>query len=155
MPFTYDYPRPAVTTDVVAFTLIDAARHILLIQRAIDPGKGQWAFPGGFVDKDEDLMDAARRELAEETGLTGLSLHQFHTFGEIGRDPRGHTISVAYTGFVSPEQQAVQAADDAADARWFPLTGPPPLAFDHDHILEKAVQFIKQHPELREALDLK
>lgn len=154
MPFEYEYPRPAVTTDVVAFTLITKIPYILLIQRANDPAKGEWAFPGGFVDKDEDLMEAAVRELAEETGLSGIPLHQFHSFGEPGRDPRGHTISVAYCCIVSEEKQAVRAADDAADARWFPLSDPPPLAFDHDHILEKAVQFVKRHQDISSTLKL-
>lgn len=154
MPYEYDYPRPAVTTDVVAFTLVDNVPHFLLIQRANDPGKGQWAFPGGFVDKDEDLMEAAMRELREETGLAGVPLHQFHAFGEPGRDPRGHTVSVAYCCVAPPSKQAIEAADDAADARWFPLSDPPSLAFDHDHILEKALQFLKRHPEISSVLDL-
>ncbi|MBL4907318.1 MAG: NUDIX hydrolase [Sneathiella sp.] len=143
MSYRYDYPRPALTTDVVAFTMREGSAHILLICRACDPFKGSWAFPGGFVDENEDLLTGALRGLQEETGLVGISIEQFHTFGEPGRDPRGHTVSVAYVGIVPQERQKVIAADDAADARWFPVSDLPPLAFDHSEMLKKAVSFLK------------
>lgn len=145
MPYCYSYPRPALTTDVVAFTMLDGNAHVLLIYRANEPCKSQWAFPGGFVEKDEDLKIAALRELKEETGLEGIDIKQFHTFGEPGRDPRGHTVSVAYTGIVPTDHQRISAADDAADARWFPLNKLPHLAFDHNKMVSLAVTYMGQY----------
>ncbi len=133
--YTYPYPRPMVTTDVVLFRNNDTAPEVLLIQRAQEPFAGQWAFPGGFVEENEDLEMAARRELEEETGLSGVTLFQYRTVGTPGRDPRGHTISVVYAGTCPMEQSAVKGADDAAEAAWFSLDTLPELAFDHAEIL--------------------
>lgn len=133
--YTYSHPRPMVTTDIVLFRRNDGIPEVLLIQRARDPFAGCWAFPGGFVDEHEDLEAAARRELAEETGLTGVTLFQYRTVGTPGRDPRGHTISVVYAGSCPMAQSAVQGGDDAARAAWFPLDDVPELAFDHGAIL--------------------
>jgi 8-oxo-dGTP diphosphatase len=118
--FTYEYPRPAVTCDVVAFTMRADDLAVLLIRRNRDPFAGRWALPGGFVDRDEALGRAAARELSEETGLTGVKLDQLGAYGDPGRDPRGHTVSVAYVAFLVSEA-AVAAGDDAADAQWLPL----------------------------------
>src|ERR1700737_4987912 len=93
--YTYDYPRPAVTVDVVIVTR-EGRPRVLLIRRKNEPFRGMWAIPGGFVDMDESLEDAARRELREETGVRARRLEQLHTFGGPGRDPRGRVISVAY-----------------------------------------------------------
>jgi len=135
----YDYPRPAVTTDVVVFTLRDQQLQLLLIRRANPPHAGMWALPGGFLDLDEDLDHCARRELAEETGVEGVYLEQLYTFGRPGRDPRGRVISVAYYA-LAPEQRlaAARAASDAAELAWFPVDTLPPLAFDHHDIIALA-----------------
>lgn len=98
-----------------------------------------WALPGGFVDMEETLEQAALRELAEETGLKGIGLEQLHAFSEPGRDPRARTISVVFFGFARSGNDRVQAMDDAAEAGWFGLDGLPPLAFDHEYILEVAL----------------
>ena len=87
--YTYDYPRPAVTTDCVIFGYDGKELKVLLIERGIEPFKGCWAFPGGFLNMDEDALAGARRELKEETGLENAFIEQFHTFSEPGRDPRG------------------------------------------------------------------
>lgn len=138
MPYTYDYPRPAVTTDVVLFT-IDAERlRVLLILRGGEPFRGCWGFPGGFIELDEDLIDGARRELAEETGVTGVYLEQLYTFGTPDRDPRGRVISVVYYAVAPEGRVSVLAGSDAAAAQWFPVNELPPLAFDHDKILAMA-----------------
>src|SRR6185503_4235624 len=108
-----------------------------LIQRKADPFAGKWALPGGFVDENERLVDAARRELKEETGLDQADVEPLHTFGDPGRDPRGWTVSVAYLARVWAEQLAPAAGDDAAAVDWFPLDAPPPLAFDHADILAR------------------
>ncbi len=143
MAYTYEYPRPAVTVDTVVFGATGGALQVLLIQRAGEPFVGSWAIPGGFVDPDEDLDDAARRELAEETGVAISFLEQLYTFGTPGRDPRGHVITVAYVALVRPEQVHVRAASDARAAGWFQIDALPPLAFDHDRILDVALRRVR------------
>lgn len=139
--YCYDYPRPAVTVDVVIVTSEPQPR-VLLIRRRHDPFAGMWAIPGGFVDMDEDLEDAARRELREETGVELAALEQLQTFGRPGRDPRGRVISVVYLARVPPEQLQPAAGDDAVQVGWFRLDELPPLAFDHAEILALAQQRI-------------
>jgi 8-oxo-dGTP diphosphatase len=135
--FTYNFPRPAVTVDVVLISREKDPR-VLLIRRKHEPFAGKWAIPGGFVNIDEPLEAAARRELAEETGLRVHKLEQLHTFGDPGRDPRGRTISVVYLAQVNPKKLKPKAADDAAEVGWHSLLRPPPLAFDHAQILAHA-----------------
>ena len=134
MSYTYDYPRPAVTVDLIICAGVGDERKILLIKRGGEPFKSRWAFPGGFVDENEDLMDAAPRELEEETGVSALELRQLGAFGKPGRDPRGHTISIVF-GTVIDEVLTALAGDDADEAQWFSLKNLPPLAFDHDEII--------------------
>jgi 8-oxo-dGTP diphosphatase len=143
MPFTYEYPRPALTVDCVVFGLDDGELKVLLIQRALPPFEGRWALPGGFVQVDEDLEAAARRELAEETGLERLFLEQLYTFGARGRDPRERVVSVAYYALVKLEGHRIQAATDAKDAAWFAAADLPTLAFDHDEIVATALTRLK------------
>ena len=138
MSFTYKYPRPCGTTDNLIFRKIDGNWHLLLIERGNEPFKGCWALPGGFLEMEEDLDTCAARELQEETGLTGIELHQLYAFGAPNRDPRHRTISVAYWGIDNSERQAV-GSDDAAEAQWFALDKLPSLAFDHEQILQKAL----------------
>jgi 8-oxo-dGTP diphosphatase len=120
VPYTYRFPRPAVTADVVAFTMRADDLAVLLVQRKDEPFRGAWALPGGFVNENEALERAAARELHEETGLSGLRLEQLGAFGDPGRDPRGHTITVAYVSFLVHEA-AITPGDDAADAAWHPF----------------------------------
>jgi 8-oxo-dGTP diphosphatase len=141
--FTYDYPRPAVTVDVVIVTR-EASPRVLLIRRKHDPFAGAWALPGGFVDMDEALDDAARRELFEETGVRAGPLVQLHAFGSPDRDPRGRTISIAYLARVDARRVRPVAGDDAADAAWHALARLPKLAFDHKEILAFARRYLKQ-----------
>ena len=140
--YTYDYPRPAVTTDCVIFGYDGKELKVLLIERGIEPFKGRWAFPGGFLNMDEDALAGARRELKEETGLENAFIEQFHTFSEPGRDPRGRVITIAHYALV--KIQEVEGGDDAAQARWFPIGEVPPLAFDHDRILRMAMSRLKE-----------
>lgn len=137
MSYSYEYPRPAVTVDIIIFRQTASATQVLLIKRSNEPFKGQWALPGGFVDKDEPLAKAAARELEEETSLKDILLTQMHTFGDPGRDPRGHTVSVAYVGYL-PDGAEAHAGDDAAEAEWFSIDELPEMAFDHEKILEMA-----------------
>lgn len=132
--YSYQYPRPAVTADIVVLHRSAEGVKILLIERRNNPYAGCWALPGGFVDENEDLADAAARELQEETSLVNLDLHQFHAFGTPGRDPRGHTVTIAYWGVADNSQEAC-AGDDAKNLRWFSIDSLPPLAFDHDKII--------------------
>lgn len=136
--YCYDHPRPALTVDIVLFHRAGNRVDVLLIKRAREPFKGQWAFPGGFVDKNESLEDAAARELLEETGLSRIHLEQIGAFGDPGRDPRGHTVSVVFAG-VLDQRIPAEAADDASDAAWHSARRPPKLAFDHQKILRFAL----------------
>lgn len=136
MSYTYKYPRPSVTVDMVVFSNFDDGWRVLLIRRGNYPFEGQWAFPGGFVEMDEKLVESAARELEEETGLTGIGLKQFRAYGDPGRDPRGRTVSVVFYGFVDEKDSKVIGADDADEAAWFPLNRLPKLAFDHSKILK-------------------
>ena len=135
MSYTYKYPRPAVTADCLIFS----RDSILLIKRKNPPFQGRWVFPGGFVEPDESLVAAARRELCEETGLSGVRLTQLAAFGDPGRDPRGHVITVAFIGELGSRRPAVNGRDDAALAAWHPLAKTPPLGFDHAKILKLAL----------------
>jgi 8-oxo-dGTP diphosphatase len=137
MPHTYEHPRAALTVDCAVFGFDGAALQVLLIRRGLAPFKNRWALPGGFVRVEETLDDAARRELEEETGLSGVFLEQLYTFGSVNRDPRERVVSVAYFALVKPSYR--QAATDAAEARWFPVSDTPPLAFDHAEILSTAL----------------
>ncbi len=139
MTYTYEYPRPAVTVDLVIFTIADNDLKVLLIRRGGEPFKNRWALPGGFVEIDESLEKAAARELKEEAGVTNVYLEQLFTFGEPKRDPRGRVISVSYFALVDAEQQRIRAASDATEAEWRSVFNPPKLAFDHKKILDYAV----------------
>lgn len=143
MPYTYEYPHPAVTVDGVVFGYDEADLKVLLIQRDQPPYRGKWALPGGFVAMTENLETAVRRELEEETGLTELYLEQLYTFGEPKRDPRERVISVAYYALVKLADHAVRAASDARNVAWFPVADLPALAFDHEEILEIALKRLK------------
>ena len=139
MPYTYEHPRPAVTVDLVIFTIAENDLKVLLIRRAQEPFKNKWALPGGFVELDESLEEAAAREMEEEVGVKDVYLEQLYTFGDPKRDPRGRTISVAYFALVDASRQNIHAADDAAEAQWHSVFKPPRLAFDHRKILDYAV----------------
>lgn len=143
MPQTYQYPRAALTVDCVVFGLDDSELKVLLIERALDPFKGKWALPGGFVHVDETIDEAARRELEEEAGLKNVFLEQLYTFGGVNRDPRERVVSVAYYALVKLAAHDTKAATDAADARWFPVSKVPKLAFDHAEILDVALARLK------------
>ena len=143
--YCYDYPRPALTVDIVLFHRRGDRFEVLLIKRSREPFKGRWAFPGGFVDENESLEDAAARELKEETGLTGIRLKQIGAYGDPGRDPRGHTVSVVFASLLD-ERAPVKAADDALDAAWHSALAPPTLAFDHEKILSAATKRIQADP---------
>jgi len=139
MPHTYQHPRAALTVDGVVFGFDDGELKVLLIQRALEPFKGKWALPGGFVHVDETLDDAVRRELAEETGLENVFLEQLYTFGTVKRDPRERVVSVAYYALVKLSDHHAKAATDAANAQWFPVSQLPKLAFDHADIVAMAL----------------
>src|SRR4051812_36902934 len=143
MPYTYEYPHPAVTVDGVVFGYDEADLKVLLIQREQAPYKSRWALPGGFVGIHEGLEEAARRELEEETGITRLYLEQLYTFGAPKRDPRERVISVAYYALIKLADHAVRAADDARNVAWFRVADLPPLAFDHDEIIAVALKRLK------------
>jgi 8-oxo-dGTP diphosphatase len=147
--YHYEWPRPAVTVDVVLFTVAGGLRdlrlRVLLIRRDGEPQKGSWALPGGFVREDEDLPDAAGRELAEETGIGGVYLEQVGAVGTPGRDPRGHTVTVVWMGLVAADCHRLLASGDAAAVSWFDVAGPlPPLAFDHAALLRLALEHLRR-----------
>lgn len=165
--YRYEYPRAALTVDMVVFTVVDVDLKVLVIRRGQDPFKGAWALPGGFVnvsdeaDQGEDVDAAASRELEEETGLRrqDVFLEQLYTFGKSGRDPRGRVVSVAYYALVPADlMRRVRAGDDAVDAKWISTRrlGEQPLAFDHATIVRAGMVRIagKIEYDLRLAMSL-
>jgi len=134
-PFCYDYPRPAITTDICLFTVAGDELHILLIKREAEPFKGSWALPGGFITETETLDDCAARELAEETGVNGAHLVPFATFSDPKRDPRSRVITAAYLALVPASDHVLKSGTDAPDARWHAMARLPKLAFDHKQII--------------------
>ena len=134
MSYTYDYPRPAVTADCVVIAKENEPK-VLLIQRGNEPFKGQWAFPGGFMNMDETTEQCAVRELEEETGLKVADIQQIGAYSKVDRDPRGRTVTVAYLAIID-KPEAVKGLDDAAKAQWFPISALPKLAFDHEEIMK-------------------
>lgn len=143
MSHTYDYARPALTTDCAVFGLDDEDLKVLLIQRDLPPFEGRWALPGGFVRVGESVDDSARRELEEETGLGKVFLEQLYTFGEPDRDPREHVVTVAYYALVNLVDHPPKADTDARNAAWFALDEVPKLAFDHRKILDRALDRLR------------
>lgn len=147
MPYTYRHPHPAVTTDIVIFTIRQDELKVLLIKRALPPHKNMWALPGGFIKLEESLEEGARRELEEETGVKDVYLEQLYTFGNPDRDPRERVITVAYYALIPTEEIDIQAGSDAEGVSWFGMKELPELAFDHKDILNMA------HERLRAKLD--
>ncbi len=141
MVYTYEYPRPMLCVDMVILKKVEETANILLIKRGHEPYQDHWALPGGFIEMEEDLIESAYRELEEETSITNVELQQLKTYGKPGRDPRGRTVSVVFGGFLEAEQEA-QAGDDAKEAEWFSIDKLPPLAFDHDLIVEESLLFL-------------
>ena len=139
--YCYEYPRPAVTADCVVFGRCPEGIKLLLIERGADPYKGHWAFPGGFMNMDETADECARRELMEETGLLVDKVTQIGAYTAVDRDPRGRVMTVAF--YAITDVSDVKGNDDAASAKWFPLDALPHLAFDHQTILEKALEMVK------------
>jgi 8-oxo-dGTP diphosphatase len=143
--YIYDWPMPMVSVDAAVFTFFRNKAKLLLIERKNEPFKGKWALPGGFVNIDEELDDAMARELAEETALAGVRLEQIHTFGNVGRDPRGRQITIVYMGIATKGQNKIKASDDAAKVRWFDIEKlPKGLAFDHNEVTKFAIKKLKR-----------
>ena len=145
MAFKYQYERPGLTVDCVVFglDLEQSALMVMLIERDVEPFAGTWAIPGGFVKSNETLLEAATRELSEETGIKNVFLEQLFTFGDPGRDPRGWVVSVAHYALVAPDKHELHATTDAREARWFPVDSLPPLPFDHNQILKMALERLR------------
>lgn len=140
--YTYKYPHPAVTTDCIIFTFTDSRLKVLLIRRGLEPYKGCWALPGGFIKPEESADQCAMRELREETSLTVSHMRQFHTFSAPDRDPRERVITIAYYALIPHSE--VMGGDDAAEADWFEVKDLPDLAFDHEEILRKALEDLRR-----------
>jgi 8-oxo-dGTP diphosphatase len=152
-----DFPRPSVTVDVVALTIVEGALRVLLVQRGEPPFRGRWALPGGFVrvgedakNRGESLDEAVVRELAEEAGLTRRQVYveQLGAFGDPDRDPRMRVISVAYYALVRPDLvPRVRAGGDARAAAWLSPSAKLELAFDHAAIIDAAQRRIRERIE--------
>jgi len=142
--YTYEYPRPSVTTDCVVFGFDGTQLGILLIERGIEPFKGKWALPGGFLRMDETAEEGAKRELLEETGVDNIFIEQIGCYSDVNRDPRGRVITIAFNALVRQSDYQIIGGDDAASAKWFSMNEVPSLAFDHDHILRDAFKRLKE-----------
>lgn len=142
--FTYKYPRPALTSDSVVFGFDGRELHILLIERGVEPYKGWWALPGGFMKMEETIEECAKRELREETGISPAYLEQFKVYSAVSRDPRGRVVSVAFFALVRKSDFNLVAGDDAVKARWFACDSLPQLAFDHASIIADARNRLRQ-----------
>lgn len=136
--YEYQYPRAALAVDCVVFGLDEHDLKVLLIQRRLAPFQHAWALPGGFVRVDETVDAAARRELAEEAGVTDVYLEQLYTFGALDRDPRERVVTIAYYALAKLSDHRIRAATDAMGVGWFSLEDLPKLAFDHSEILALA-----------------
>ncbi len=141
--YVYEWPRAMVTVDSVIFRQTKNCLEVLLIKRGNEPYKGRWSLPGGFIEMDEELEDAAARELKEETGVSSVNLTQMRTYGTVGRDPRGRVISIVFRGMVKGNLK-IKSGDDAADVKWFSVKGlPEKMGFDHRRIITDAIKMLK------------
>ncbi|MBO9699221.1 MAG: NUDIX hydrolase [Sporocytophaga sp.] len=140
--FCYDYPRAAVTTDSVILQFESGTLSLLLIERKHDPFKDCWALPGGFLEMNENGLECAKRELLEETGLAVGDMEQTGAFTDVNRDPRGRTISIAYTTLIT-SKVTLNAGDDAQNVKWFSIFNLPSLAFDHLKVIQETVFFFQ------------
>ncbi len=143
-PFTYDHPRPQVSVDIVVFTVRNNGLQVLLVRRGREPFRGSWALPGGFVNMEESLDEAAMRELQEETGLSQAYLEQLYTYGRPDRDPRGRVITVAYFALIPSDAPVrLEGGSDADQAAWWDPEEFPDLAFDHAEIITYALRRLR------------
>ena len=149
LKYRYEYPRPALTADCVIFGFDGKSLRILLIERGVEPYRGSWALPGGFMRMDETIDECAHRELREETGIEDIYLEQCHVFSSVARDPRGRVVTVAFIALVRPSDYKVIGGDDASRAEWFDFSSLPPLAFDHREIVDFARNYLKEILRLR------
>lgn len=147
--YTYEYPRPSMTADCVIFGFDGEQLKVLLIERGVEPFKGSWALPGGFMKMDETIEQCAIRELREETNISDVYLEQFKVFSGITRDPRGRVVTVAFIALVRPSDYKVIGGDDASNALWFNARQLPPLAFDHYEIIDCAIHYLREILKLR------
>jgi len=138
-----EYPKPAVTVDIIVFTIQNKELKVLLVKRGIEPFKDKWAIPGGFVKLDESLEEAAKRELHEETGVKDVYLEQLYTFGEPNRDPRERVITITYYALINSDKIKLAASTDVSDVQWFSVKNIPALAFDHKKILDYSLRRLK------------
>ena len=144
MKYTYDYPHAAITADCIIYGFDGEHLKILLVERGVEPYKGMWALPGGFMKIDETIEETARRELYEETGLKDVFMTQFKIYSTVDRDPRERVVTVAFTALVRPDDYLLTAGDDASNALWFEERHLPPLAFDHETIIEEAHRYLEE-----------
>jgi len=138
-----DYPKPAVTVDIVIFTVKEKDLQVLLVKRGVEPSKGMWALPGGFVKMDESIENAAKRELEEETGVSDVYLEQLYTFGDPKRDSRGRVITIAYMALVNSGDLEIRASTDAEEVQFFSVNKLVNVAFDHNKIISYALKRLK------------
>lgn len=144
MSYTYEYPHAAITADCVIYGFDGERLKILLVERGLEPYKGMWALPGGFMKIDETIEQTAKRELFEETGLKDVYMTQFKMFSRVDRDPRERVVTVVFTALVRPDDYRLVAGDDASNALWFEERFLPPLAFDHEEIIKEAHKYLEE-----------
>lgn len=138
-----NYQKPSVTVDILLFTVLDNDLKILLVKRGLAPFKGSWALPGGFVQIDESLDEAARRELSEEGNINNVYLEQLYTFGDLKRDPRDRVITVTYLALSDSLKWQIKSGGDAGEATLHSVKKLPTLAFDHRKIVDYGLDRLK------------
>ena len=137
-----------LTVDAVVFVNVNREFHVLLVKRKTEPFRGKYALPGGFVEENETVENAAVRELLEETGLSGISLKKFDTYSNPGRDPRGRTVTVTFVGMADSDKISPKAGDEVESVELFPVNRLPPLAFDHEQIIADTLIYLRIYPKL-------
>jgi 8-oxo-dGTP diphosphatase len=133
-----------VSIDCVIFGFENGVLEVLLIKRAIQPSESEWALPGGFILKNEELNHAAERILKETSGVKNIFMEQLSVFGDVNRYPNGRVFTIGYYALVSPDKYILSPGTDTSEVKWFRLTDINNLPFDHNKIIDEALERLRE-----------